>query len=509
MMLQDTEFARRAPNGSIEVRPAGMRLAWELDAFTTLDGHSVRGSFACIVRILSQPNELKMLEEALLGSRPSVTLNDTIRYFTPSLLSAARKHAAATNAEQLLSSAGNQELLHALMESGKAVAFGCGMEILQPAQIDLDCPSLDRQRLETLERKFAEKRTEDQVDHLRRSAELFKQFESIRAAAPELAPGEVLARIGVGDQPELLRSLLQASASSARKATLYAVAGSMLIKIQMEGSTQLIPLNAELGPARSVRPGPAGALLVGCRDGVLRISADDPNTPIVYRSPTQSQLGFNSACIVGDKLWAAHSEAGLMSWDLNSPGEAHALDPSAFPGKRASSRNLTAQGNGKIAFCSGSLLISLSNEGKPLLRTDPSDSEIVAAIPQANRLITIHEDGMLCARDLETFGTICQQRRQGPITAAAALPWLGDVRLLLASENGPISCLGLDDEMVSQYASVYSGFRIVAGAAHAVAAVTADRQRLVVWNSYDGRKPVADVHLYAAARHRVADIAFI
>src|SRR5271168_5025806 len=95
MPLQDTELARRSPdNGRIEVRPAGMRLSWELADLATSDGHVARASFAAIVRVLPQANELKMLEEALLGSRPSVTINDTIRYYEHGLLAAARKHAA-------------------------------------------------------------------------------------------------------------------------------------------------------------------------------------------------------------------------------------------------------------------------------------------------------------------------------------------------------------------------------------------------------------------------------
>jgi hypothetical protein len=48
----------------------------------------------------------------------------------------------------------------------------------------------------------------------------------------------------------------------------------------------------------------------------------------------------------------------------------------------------------------------------------------------------------------------------------------------------------------------------VTGSAEVVAAVSADRQRVILWNSWDGRKPAAEVFLAGLARHRVADVAF-
>ena len=86
---------------------------------------------------------------------------------------------------------------------------------------------------------------------------------------------------------------------------------------------------------------------------------------------------------------------------------------------------------------------------------------------------------------------------------------MGDIRLLLATEDGPILCVGPDDELLTQFTSPYPGLRIAAGAANAIAAVTADRQRLILWHPWDGRKPFADLFVYGLARHRIADIAFV
>jgi hypothetical protein len=74
--------------------------------------------------------------------------------------------------------------------------------------------------------------------------------------------------------------------------------------------------------------------------------------------------------------------------------------------------------------------------------------------------------------------------------------------------EGPILCVGADDSLVTQYVGPHRGLRAVAAAADVVAAVNADRTRLVLWRSWDGRQPAAEVHIAAVARHRAADICF-
>ena len=79
----------------------------------------------------------------------------------------------------------------------------------------------------------------------------------------------------------------------------------------------------------------------------------------------------------------------------------------------------------------------------------------------------------------------------------------------LQTEDGPIVCVGPDDELLTQFTSVYPGLRIATAAADAIAAVTPDRQRLILWHPWDGRRPFSDLFIYGLAKHRIADIAFI
>jgi hypothetical protein len=411
----------------------------------------------------------------------------------------------------LLSDASRTALLAALMDAGRAVAFGCGVELLPPAQIDLESPTLQRAQMEILERQTAQRRAEGQMDQMRRSAELFAQFQAIRASAPDLSPGQVLSRIGLADQAELLRSLLLASAGQAPRPQAWAVAGPYLIGISADDSPspRLIAVPDALGPLRSLRPDGANGLLLGCRSGVMRIDPRSPDAATLYHDPeVNSQLGFNAAVLWEEHLWASHSQAGLVCWKLDQPENCQkTIRPATASIAGFSPRNLTFLSSHRLLFSSGGQLAGISSQGE-LTCIDTPAVDIVALFAHERRVLTVHADGLLCLRGGEDLHVIGQQRRTGRISAAAALPWLGDWRYLLAGEDGPTLCVGLDDELITQYSSMHAAPRMTAGAAGAVAAVTADRQRLLLWHSWEGRKPYAELHLYGLARHRIADVIF-
>ncbi|HEX4054590.1 MAG TPA: hypothetical protein VHX86_10030 [Tepidisphaeraceae bacterium] len=511
-MLQDSELARRI-DGKIEIRTGGLRLRWDLSELVTADGHTAQGVFTGTVRALPDPNEIKMLEEALLGGGPAATGMDVVAHFATSILTASRKYARQCDAQNLVGDEGRRGMLGVLLEAARAVAFGCGVEVVQPAQVDLDCPTLKKQQIEAMQREAAQRRVADQVDHLRQSAELFGQFESIRASAPELSPGQVLSRIGAADQADVFRAIVAASAKNAERVKLWAVAGPYLISIEREESprAEMIAAPDDLGPLRSVRGDGSGGLLLGCRSGVLRMNPDSPKDAGKYHDPdVNSQLGFNSAISTDDRIWAAHGEAGLVCWKLDQPDKpCYALRPTSAGIAGFSPRNLQRLAANRLIFSSGRQLYVVAGEATPTPIGQPADSDVVAIFLRPGQILTAHSDGQVCSWSGDNLQLDCRQRRAGRVEAAAVLPWLGDARLLLATEDGPIVCVGPDDELVTQYTSLHRGLRMVGGAADAVAAITPDRQRLVLWHAWDGRKPFAEMHIYGLARHRIADISFV
>ena len=102
-------------------------------------------------------------------------------------------------------------------------------------------------------------------------------------------------------------------------------------------------------------------------------------------------------------------------------------------------------------------------------------------------VLILTSDGAMYRLDPRTLRIKIDDRRFSPSCAAAMLPWVsGEQRIVLATEKGSVKCVGFDDSVVVEYAA-RRRFRMLSAAVDIVAAVTEDRQRIIVWESWDGR----------------------
>ncbi|HEV8291827.1 MAG TPA: hypothetical protein VGP94_07870, partial [Tepidisphaeraceae bacterium] len=283
MPLGESELARRE-GGRLELRKSPMRLRWVMEKLVSGDGHELRAEFSCSVQVLSEAAEQQMLAEVFLNNGNSLWAEAVIAHFQPALRAAIAQICGVRPASESIG-INNQQLIEAQRSAAQRVAFSCGLEILPPFDLDVQSPSLEQQRLETMQRTLAEQRAAGQMEHFQRATDLLKQFESIRQAAPQLAPGEVLRQLGPADQGMVLQTLLLAAAKEKRSEAVWAVAGPNLLRVDARSTppkTQILPLPTTLGPLRSVQSSSFdNRLRVGARSGVFDV---DPvqNAPNAY-----------------------------------------------------------------------------------------------------------------------------------------------------------------------------------------------------------------------------------
>jgi hypothetical protein len=526
MSLLQNELARWK-NGQLELRPEPLRVRWTFDGLATSDGHGLRCTFTCSALGLADPTERRMLQEVLLQSRTSVTDNDLAAHFTRALKAAAEKVAEAQSVNQLLGDDGKRSLAEAMRTAGRPVAFACGVELVPPFQVDVESPTLQQQRQRAVQRSMAEQMTAQQIEHMQRSSELYKQFQDMRRAEPGASAGQTLELVNPADRGSMLQKLLLASASRAAGTTqLFAVAGPYLLRVDTaDGSARadLTPLPPTLGPLRSVQAAEVDGrrvLLVGAQTGVLLVPTASPSDAVSYADPSLcSELGFSRVVYWARRrsIVGCHGDGGIVQWEIGTPSEpVTTVRPADLIGGGSSEtnarppgpRNLQVVDDERLMFSVGSRLAVWDGATTSFIDAG-SSADVVSIVPAGEKIHVLHEDGTLCTLERISLDWACKERRGGRVKAAGALPWLGEVRLLLAGEDGQILCVGPDDSLVTHYASAHHGLRVVAGSADRVAAVSADRQRLIIWNSWDGRKPAAELFVAGVARHRVADIAFV
>jgi hypothetical protein len=513
MPLQESELARRE-SGRLELRKSPMRLRWTMEKLVSGDGHELRAEFSCSIQVLSEAAEQQMLAEVFLNESNSLWAEAVIAHFQPALRAAIAQICGVRPAVELVGP-NSAQLLESLRTAAQRIAFSCGVEILPPFDLDVQSPSLERQRLEKMQRTLAEQRAAGQMEHFQRATELLKQFESIRQAAPQLSPGEVLRQLGPADQGMVLQTLLLAAAKEKTSQAAWAVAGPSLLRIDPRSTppkAQLIPLPTTLGPLRSVQSS-ENKLLVGARSGVFDVDAAQGTAEAYIDQSVVSQLGFNQALIWNNEIWASHSEAGIVAWKFGQfDRPLLAMRPVNLLGSGA--KNLAILDDSRLLFSGGNRLMILQRDGtnddpKITARAAGPDlrAEIIAVLPDSLRVVVVLKDGNVQICDRNSLELLSQERRCGAVASAALLPWLGSTRLLLGTEEGPVQCVGLEDELITQYVSPYSGMKALSAAADVVIGLNADRQRMVLWNTWNGRQPAADVFVTALAKHRAAYVA--
>jgi hypothetical protein len=295
----------------------------------------------------------------------------------------------------------------------------------------------------------------------------------------------------------------------------------------------MIPLPETLGPLRSVQPARVDGkevLLVGARSGLLTFDPETRESQAYNDASVDSPLGFSKALTWDGKIWGCHGDAGVVAWTPGqfatpslmirpvqlrgadnppplpttpSPNSTHSIST-----RTSGIRNLTVLDDKRLVLSVGHALTVIDATGNCDNVPMPGGAEVIALFVDGARVVVVQEDGTVSLLERATLAPISQQRRSGRLSAAAMLPWLGANRLLLASDAGPIYCTGLDDEVVTTYLSSHRGLRVLSAAADLVAAVSSDRQRIVLWNSWEGKQPLAELSIAGLARHRVGDIEF-
>jgi hypothetical protein len=511
------------------------RLAWTFESILASDAHALHIRFSAAAWRLNAQADRKLFAETFpQNASPG---SDTIpRHFEPALAAAARQMAASHDAAHWLSHRGQSEMSHALHQAADATAFGCGMSIGHPLEIEIDSPTLRRRQLDQAQRQHARESAAARLQHTEQTVALLNQFEALRQSFPQLNPAQLLRQLAPLDQGHTLQALLMADAAQ-KPTTLWIASGTDLLKITLLAASAVgsasadpvtpsrkkITLSVEADPTPLRRLCPAQmndrpALLLGAQNSVMQWDPADAHQSVIYRDDAAPwQMGFNSSLILGNTLWAAHGEAGLVGWSIDQPQTPiHTFRPDDLQRQNnaSSSRpgHLTKLDEDRALFSVGPSLLLLTADGVITSLLPPSaggNPPIVAILDEHETIAILHGDGQLTRLDRSTLAVAARVPPTGPILAAAALPWMGGVRLLLATREGPVHCLGRDDSLLTQYLGPYRGLPLLAAGSGWIAGVSPDRQKLILWQSWDGSKPAAAQPITSLTRHRISDLSFL
>ena len=545
--------AARANSATVEVAA---------DHIRSRDGFDVRVSVRLPVKLHESPVDRAAFARKVGEGRVVAESVERIAKQIDQPIRKAVEAAAEGDAEELVASPA--PLAEAAREAARLPLFAAGLEIDGDVTALVDAPAL-RQRKAEQAAADAERAAQG------RAEELLLRFEDIRRESPDIPPGRLLMAVAKEERAETLRLLFEAAARK-DSSRLMLAAGTRLFEVDSGRHLKDVADLGELGPIRCLRKieHEAYDLAAGARDGVILFStrhaafSDRFARSKSLRSGAfgSTPLGFSDVAHGGSRkgegsTWATHRDLGLFLWpDANDSGHSGGHDPAelrswleqAFSdlAPQAACSVVTPPGPARATavaavvdstYC-GSAIVALAFDGttgRPgsggsallLARRDDIEAHefIIDLEPRAAfddaavvDLATSEGDGVIGV--LQDGRTFRLSPAGGPesltlgtsfgrfVTAACGVPWLGDVRVAACVEDGPVLVGGPDDDVQVEYKSDYKGFSAVAASAGRLAAVSGDRQRVIVWDLHAPERPIRDLYVMSDTRSRVADAAF-
>lgn len=518
------------------VRTDPLPLAYELRGLPSSDGFDFTATIHLRVQFVPQRDELASFHRAVVGSGERVTLEQLHRHCEETLRLGAAEFARARTAGELASVAAWESFDAALADRFKSFGFSSGMGLCADVRAEFTSGAFEAARLDQRSAEQRHKRIEEEESLRKKAAasreahlaSLASMLDKVRAMAGESGASrvaELIRTFDAGQRAQLYTGLL-AQPASRRTALILLAAGSELLAVDPASPHQLAwrrRLEGDIGPLRSVRVMEAcdeRTVLVGARRGVYLMNGEFNLTrQFAFDKPASPRGGVNASVVLGESLFATHSEAGLRRWALRaapgvSAGEVTADDGSPcleqLTTGAKSVRDVQGDGAGAIWFSIDSRVAGWRPDSAdaPVLLTAPA--EVTALCVADGWVCAGLKDGRLLHWPTRAPHDLAELR--GPTgQAVESLHWLaggGVARLLVADRRPVLDLLVIGDAYRGEYRAAVP-LRWSWAADDWIAAVNDNRDRLLLWRPSEPQSPAAIVPVGQLCGNTIQDAAML
>lgn len=494
-------------------------------AVMSRDGFEFRSTLHLSVQIVPERMELELFRKSLCGSRNSVdaaALGSHIESVVRQALSDyARQHDASS-----LATAETQGSFNAVLaEHFQPIGFSTGLTLADDIRVTFQSPAFaDFQRDQHAATRRAERVTEEsklrtvaaeaRKQHLDDLAAILDRVQQAAKSSGGAGVVDLIRTFDVSRRGELYRGLMGLGANQRRTEAILVVAGQELLWFSPNGGDKPArkeSLPSPLGPLRSIRIDQRGdhrVFLIGARNGVFVLDPEASPEPTAYSFNVAGTLrgGVNSACIVGDSLYASHSEVGLIRWHLVEPTASQVVMADSTRGAKAV-RDVQASDDGRLWFTVDSRVLGWrpdTDEAPVMLHANAIVHSLLVdgrnAYAGLDSGAILHWD----LRDTET-ANVLQFPGGDSVHSLVKLTGGGAPRLLSADKRTHLTLRVLGESYYAEY-RWKKPLRWVAGADDVIVAVDDLRDSIVLWRPDIPEEPTATIPVARAHGHAIQDI---
>jgi len=434
-----------------------------------------------------------------------------------------REHAAAKLVREDL----RDVLLEGIRKQLKRFLFDTGMVLERVAKLELTSETLARQ--EARERQAAERveriKAREMVEQAALSAtrkrldDLGSVLDKLKlavAADSSVQWHELLPALSPAERGRLLENLWRITPDRRIAEAIVIVVDNECIWLDPAGPDQIVrrvTMSEELGGLRSVTTCDARRLLlVGAARGLWVLHAASGEVVGKYEVPDarEPRTGFNAAAVVGDSMFATHSQLGCWSWPLDRPSEARSLLEPA-DGVPNTVRAAATTDDGRMLFAADDCVHVYDADGRSLGTRDTGGRIIHCLAVVDDAVIAGASNGMLLRDTLDESQELWEVVHRAPaaIETVQARRWNDLVELVVPSGSQGVCGVYTDEGVVARLLESSTPIRRAWACDDVIVGLNEWRDRLIVMNANLPGRTGRDVPIARLLGHSIQDAAIV
>jgi hypothetical protein len=516
------------------IRSGPVRCVVDAADLRSADGYSFNGTIEIAVQVIEDPVELGAFRRTIIGSSEIFRRMDLQRHLQWELHKALADIAANHKAEDLLGridSVGVRKVVDARL-GGMFLAGGLAIQGPVTAHFDsMAYREFRRQQanLESRNRHVAartriqEALAQAQKQRLSHIVGILEQLERAAESRTDLSVADLLRTFNDSERAEMYAALWHLAAPSRKTQQIAVVSGQDILLFapdDLDRPARQLTLPHTLGPLRSItvdeRSLEAQLLMVGARLGVFLVDivtgeVADCLSASELDTSTELRGGVNAAAMSDQRVYATHSELGLLAWPrgmFGGPVEKLLPEVTAV----ADTVRCARFAEGQLWFSVDEEVWAQPEEGgtKPTLY--PGARERVSAITFCGGVLYAGtECGQVLAWDVGDPESVRVVRGPSgnPVESLAVLDNGAVDHLLIADRGNALQAMAVEDNYIRRYESGSVPVRRAAVAEDIFVAMNDNRDRLIAWNPRDAARPSAVLIVPHLTGNTIQDLCII
>ncbi|MBI2924052.1 MAG: hypothetical protein HYY18_23590 [Planctomycetes bacterium] len=543
---------------AVLIKTQEMPVAFQVAGLRSKDGFGINARVRLTLQLESfEPDRVEDFCRNFTAANAQTSSEDLRAYLVVDVKRALSEYLGSHDAAELQNAQAGAEIEGGLRRALEAPLFGKGLTFRKLMELEFQSESFDKARDE--KRRENEKLREHEAvlldqqrreEKVKRLAALMKSedtqavFHEIKDERvksllyaklmendlADLSSEEIRARLqqwgddlvgvvlrayaALGDAPD---GTTAEPARAERLDRVIVTAGSRILQFKPEdftGSCRLMDAGFNLRSARVHPWMDKGLVFAGGKRQVAAIDPDTTQQVAVYPLPEgkKPKGGVNATAVWRNRLFATHSEIGVIEWDLAKPGVPGQCVFTDVTALSTTVRASVATPDGKLYFASGRTVVAVDLEkgGAPVTFAPQAPSG-VTALAVGERLVVAgcgsgNEGALVIWDRSDPARTLSVLRRNAPIGSTRFTSLGGVAHMLYTCRDHNVTARVVGQPLETHYDAGEHSVILAEGGSDYVVAVDANGRFLICWDAARPAKPRAILDLNAYTDQAVYDL---